>query len=610
MSTKTNFKRIALVAVAALGLGVLSSVPSQAQVLNTVAVTTTAGAASTATSDSSTAGTIGLTFMSTAGAGVGFGDSVVVTTIVKSTPSGASLTNVTAEMFLVDTGVTGQGSTVDTNVAKSDGIVFPRGVTFNGGTSVGTVGGGLATQDSADTFIVHRADTSSSGFANANFLVYLDTRSAGVLTAGTYVISVITTPYDNGVATLANTKSFDLNYVVSAVASASTVASAARSTAYISTTNALANAATTDSVITALATASTTMRASIAVKLLNAAAGNASESLTVTTNIGSVGTGVASGRSVTIPYTGNPTYVNVYADGTAGTATITIKSTSVTFANKTVVFYAAAPTTLVAKAINTSPGVGNTTAIAVDAKDAAGNRWAGTLYTYSSATATIANDGTATYGCSYVAANDRHECSVTGSAAGTATITVRDAATVATSTVASNAVSLTVTANSPATVKLAFDKATYAPGEKATLLVSALDSAGSSVSARELTNLFATGGITSSIAYGNGSDTTTAVSVTTISLAAADATLSNTTPVKAYTIYMPASGGTLKVSATGGTSLPLAGQVEVSATATVTDSGAAALAAVNALATTVASLRTLITTLTNLVLKIQKKVKA
>jgi hypothetical protein len=45
-------------------------------------------------------------------------------------------------------------------------------------------------------------------------------------------------------------------------------------------------------------------------------------------------------------------------------------------------------------------------------------------------------------------------------------------------------------------------------------------------------------------------------------------------------------------------------------TVSVTDSGAAALAAVTALATTVASLKTLIVTLTNLVLKIQKKVKA
>jgi hypothetical protein len=73
---------------------------------------------------------------------------------------------------------------------------------------------------------------------------------------------------------------------------------------------------------------------------------------------------------------------------------------------------------------------------------------------------------------------------------------------------------------------------------------------------------------------------------------------------------MPSSGGTFKATATGGASLPIAGQVAVSATATVTDSGSAALAAVTALATTVASLKTLITTLTNLVLKIQKKVKA
>jgi len=72
----------------------------------------------------------------------------------------------------------------------------------------------------------------------------------------------------------------------------------------------------------------------------------------------------------------------------------------------------------------------------------------------------------------------------------------------------------------------------------------------------------------------------------------------------------PVAGGTIEISATGGGSLPTAGQVKVTATATVTDSGAAALAAVQALATTVASLRTLITTLTNLVLKIQKKVKA
>jgi hypothetical protein len=303
--------------------------------------------------------------------------------------------------------------------------------------------------------------------------------------------------------------------------------------------------------------------------------------------------------------------VGVYSDGTAGTATITIKSASVTFANKTVVFYAAAPSTLVASVINSAPGVGNTTAVAVDAKDASGNRWAGTLYSYSSDTAVFSQTGTTatSSSCSYVPARDRHECTVTGVAAGTATITLRDATTSAAATKSSNAVSLTVTDKSPATVKLAFDKATYAPGEKATLLVSVLDSAGESVGANTFSNLFATGGITLSVAAGNGSDTVTATSVQTSSLAALGLGTS-TTPVKAYTLYMPASGGTVEATATGGTSLPLAGQVKVSAKATVTDSAAAALAEVAKLATTVASLRTLITTLTNLVLKIQKKVKA
>jgi hypothetical protein len=81
-------------------------------------------------------------------------------------------------------------------------------------------------------------------------------------------------------------------------------------------------------------------------------------------------------------------------------------------------------------------------------------------------------------------------------------------------------------------------------------------------------------------------------------------------PIGQVTFYMPLAGGTVEVTGKGGASLPAAGQVSVSAKATVTDSGAAALAAVTALATTVASLKTLITTLTNLVLKIQKKVKA
>jgi hypothetical protein len=88
------------------------------------------------------------------------------------------------------------------------------------------------------------------------------------------------------------------------------------------------------------------------------------------------------------------------------------------------------------------------------------------------------------------------------------------------------------------------------------------------------------------------------------------ASLVSQEPVVQLTVYMPVTGGAVSVSATGGASLPVSGQVKITAATTVTDNAAAALAAVTALATTVASLKTLITTLTNLVLKIQKKVKA
>jgi hypothetical protein len=162
-------------------------------------------------------------------------------------------------------------------------------------------------------------------------------------------------------------------------------------------------------------------------------------------------------------------------------------------------------------------------------------------------------------------------------------------------------------------VTLTFDKASYAPGEKARIYVTALDSAGKTLPAQTYANLLAAGGITTNSALTFAGSTTTSDSLTVVSITT-KAVTSSTSGAKAgsmeYTVFMPVVGGTVTISATGGTSLPLAGRVAVTGTATVTDSGAAALAAVNALATTVASLRTLITTLTNLVLKIQKKVKA
>jgi hypothetical protein len=406
-----------------------------------------------------------------------------------------------------------------------------------------------------------------------------------------------------------------VSIVVAALDDESRVPSAANSTAIFSPSG-----GATEAAVGGVATASTTPTGNIQIKLRNASATGTlpgSESVTVTTTLGTVGmVGGTFGRSVVLPYNNNGVAatdsitVQLRPDGGVGTATITISTPSVTFASKTATFYSSAPATYVVTPLISTLGSGsNSAALGVVAKDSSGNVWQGTLYTYSATASVISDTGTS---CAYVAANGRHECSLTGVSAGTAAITIRNstAATgIASTTVSSAATTMTVSTAAASTVKLAFDKATYAPGEKATLLVSVLDSTGKTVGSNTFANLFATGGISLSVAAGNGSDTLTAVALTTRSLAAL-ALGTATDPVAAYTVYMPASGGTVKASATGGTSLPTAGQVAVSASATVTDSGAAALAAVTALATTVASLKTLITTLTNLVLKIQKKVKA
>ena len=124
---------------------------------------------------------------------------------------------------------------------------------------------------------------------------------------------------------------------------------------------------------------------------------------------------------------------------------------------------------------------------------------------------------------------------------------------------------------------------------------------------------FAAGGITTSsqLTWAAG-ESLTATSVTTAgnTTASATAPVVSTEPIAQFTYFLPTTGGNVVFTAKGGTGLAAAGQVAVTASATVVDSGASALAAVTQLATVVQGLRTLIVTLTNLVLKIQKKVKA
>ena len=600
MSTKTNFKRIALVAVAALGLGVLSSVPSQAALSGfTVTVADgTAGLAGVRT-DSTNAATVTLTCV------IGTADSITVALVAQSTP--ASTTPVISIMNLDSLTPTLQNTmTIDSQST----------VTAAAGTSPA-----IAALDTALSRTVRLAQTAGDKYFSHKLGVQLDSATSTRL-AGTYTYQVIVKTYEVG-QTLqpTTTQTQTLNIVIAAASTASATATATYGFANLSASTIDDGASSTaDASLNVSATGGTT-RGYLFVAVRNAANGSATaeDSLTATvTGAGLVCSEAGTcGKSLSkIAVTGDYQFT-LQGDGTGGASTVTVTS-GVTGASyvKQLTYYATSAKTLTATAFTPNLIIGtNDSAVSVVATDAAGTTWGGAAYIYASTAAdatAVGGSATTPVACSFLASKSIHYCPITTTAVGTGKFKVIDASTVALATATSAEVTVTSKLSIPSNVKVAFNKSTYAPYEKAYITVTPVDAAGGKLPGGTYTNLLASGGVTSSTAFHTGSATTGStagelghVSPVVDAYAGTDKTGGDET----YVVYMPASG-TVTITWTGGTSLPLSAQVKATASASVTDPGTAALAAVSALATTVASLKTLITTLTNLVLKIQKKVKA
>jgi hypothetical protein len=252
-------------------------------------------------------------------------------------------------------------------------------------------------------------------------------------------------------------------------------------------------------------------------------------------------------------------HIGVFADGTAGVSTITLTTlTGAVLATEKVTFYGDIAT-IVATPIKSVIATGaNVSTVKAVAYDAAGvTVGAGTLNAFSSDVSVVSDSGTAA-----TIVNGEALFTLTGVKTGGVAVTVKSG------TVSSAPVATRVE-GAAATVKLSFDKEVYLPGEAATIMVQVLDASGLPVSGKTHANLFATGGIVPNYAFGSSSDVLTATSVTT-----------DTETVKSYKVFMPLIDNVIKISATGGTSLPLAGQVVVTASAEV--SNAAVKAATNA----------------------------
>jgi hypothetical protein len=592
MSTTTNFKRIALVAVAALGLGVLSSVPTTAAI-NADSVTLSSATATQSTAETYTA-TSAVVTVSFFGAGAATanattGDSMSITAALTGAPAG----NVSLPTLRL----------VETSSAMVDSTTTKWGLVGD------TVSANVAT-------VIHAR--SSSVVTTAKFAVYLTGPGNGLTgtptVAGAYTVKITPAAINGG--TLQGSTAQTLTITV--VESPALVKTASSAKAYIQKAAAspaiLVAGITTDSVVAvSKSNATATMAAQIAISQLNAAGFASSDSLTVEISgagtLGSgTGTATARGRNLTVKVDDT---VTVWSDGNAGVGTITIKSatSSALLATKTVtftdVFSKFAKETAAVAILGTSAKNAVTFVMQDSVSNTLSTNGDVTLTAFSS-DATIATAGAVTY------SNDSGTVSVTGVKAGTVTITVGNGTTLALSTIKSAPVTVRVGSTSIASVKVSFDKASYSIGEKALITVTPLDSLGLPTVPSALANTFAaTKALKEDKLF---SQNALLVDSTTVTFADATSATAGTTAGSAtYTVYMPLTSGTVKVTGTLGAAAALATAIqgtEVTASATVTDSGSAALAAVTALATTVASLRTLIVTLTNLVLKIQKKVKA
>jgi hypothetical protein len=634
MSTKTTFKRIALVAVAALGLGVLSVAPSSAAVANLSVVTTNGTASKTAGGSNETA--TAAAYVSVAGYATQANESLTVTANLDSFPTGGSA--VAFNFGLYDTG------TSSTSVIKRGGNTL----TAAAHSAKRVAGWDSITPSSSTTGYYVISNSGATGAIGAGFVITVDTATTRV--DGDYKFTVVVANYEG--ATYKSATTYPVTLTISKDASQSTTIDPSKSTAIMSLGSAFVSGTVSDSSVALVSTVSATDQAIIKVVTQNANGTGAAESITATvTGAGVIGLagGSTFGKNITVAGTGS-TDLAIRADGTAGVGSIVIKTTTVTFAAKTVTFYAKAAKTITLAVAQPVIGVVSATdVIRATAVDADGNVWGGAAYIYAdtAADALIASSATPV-ACTFNAAKAYHECPVAGTAAGTANLKVIDAATVALATATSASAAVRVTTGTPAKATIAFDKATYAPGEKAQIWVTATDAAGLALSARTITNIFASGGITSSTAFSSGSATLT--STDAVIEGASSSSSNKVAGYQVYIVYMPMSSGTVTISATGSTGLALAGRVALSASAEVVNSSVdaatdaaneatdaanaatdAALAAADAadaataaaqdasdavaalsasVSKLISSLRAQITSLTNLVIKIQKKVKA
>jgi len=689
MSTKTTFKRIALVTVAALGFGVLTSVaPASADTyvegsFSRVAFMTPTSTGTIANEASAVISVGGACSNSAAGFHV-------QQTYYVAIVSAPATSNLAANSVLTrPAGANDYDTTVPTGYTQVNGTAYT-----------------LASQDFAAGQDYAARVMGECTAATSSMTVYAKVRFTPDK-AGTYVIAAV--PADNSLtrATATWTVTVAAQPTVSATASTSYATAADTTTA-----GAFAFATDLTGYLIAAKAAGTLAGVHYVVQDNGSPTDplSAGGKLTVTVSGSGMAAivdlaGACSYANSARALTGTSTLIGqkicFYSDGTAGTGTVTWSVGTTVLGSSTATFYGAAAK-YTASATYSVIGVGESTAAAtvsavslsarksvkVLVTDANGNPVPGvTVYMNSSDTTVIA--GTYTASGAVTSSTGYAYWNLSGIATGTANLSFTNKVsandpliTTANPEITAGPVAVRVGSNKADKVTIAFDKAEYLPGEKATITLTVVDSKGNAVP-RGVHQLFnsalssnfalaagtlpGTANANASCADGYGVAGTSKATCdpgytqTAPALLAGEVWISGSTGTATYTINMPLVPGTVTVSGTNWLYLPnglgtsanagtaisatakvatdgaveAVAQAAADAAAEATDAANAATDAANAaaeaadaataaaqdaadavaalsaqVASLISGLKAQLTALTNLVIKIQKKVKA
>jgi trimeric autotransporter adhesin len=578
MSTKTTFKRIALVAVAALGLSVLSVAPSTA-----AADSVTLGAtASDATTAVAVTNTISLSAIAATGTA---GETITATVVLLSAPLTSTLPGVLPAVSIT---ATQSAAGVNADSSTATGVLNVWAKAAGRYTAAGTI---TVTPDVPGVY-VYRITPSNVGASNT--------------TAQTWTVTAVA-------PTVKSTTAFlNTNLAAASTADASSLAFPAAASVTARGRLTVQQYSTTDTATPATTAISQAVVVAIDKGLVSATNDYFTGAKSVTTAAATAG----------------PTNYYVFSNGDVGTASLTVTVGGVLVSTKTITFQGVATSLSAALATNAANWIAptGTTTVNVTAKDSAGNA-AVALPTTMTATPASTAIATATINSS------TGVVTITGVAAGTTVITIADSAT--TAPAASATYTVTVAPAASATLPtLTFDKAEYNAGELMTITIgaAAADNAtfaafsalpASSLALVTVKNPFV-GGNTGSLPLVAGKNTWTAYAPITAGPITITATSAGGTSVAATAVTATATVVSDGIAQAAADAAAEAKDAADAATDAANEAAAAADAAtaaaqdaadaVNDLAASVSAmitaLRKQITALTNLVIKIQKKVRA